>query len=172
MNICHHILTSSTQLQNRSFHVVERTRTSSKCQKMRNARAKRSKLLFFIVKHANLWGFCCRCRRGCLSSLLLKVRTAGPCSTIIFPHSTNQINFSYSKYKKDDDLSLISLSTLKPSCPFVRNNNSLCEKKKPEKRLYNSTNEKILKNGKKKKKKIRTPLSFLCHKETIKTCKF
>ena len=112
LNICHHILTS---------------RTSSKCQKMRNARAKRSKLLFFTVKHANLWGFCCRRRRGCLSSLLLSAYR--PCSTIIFPHSTNQINFSYSKYKKDDDLSLISLSTLKPSCPFVRNNNSLCEKK-------------------------------------------
>ena len=70
LNICHHILTSSTQLQNRSLHVVERTRTSSKCQKMKNARAKRAKILFFIVKYANLWGFCCRRRRGCLSSLL------------------------------------------------------------------------------------------------------
>ena len=70
LNICHHMLTSSTQLQNRSFHVVERTRTSSKCQKKKNARAKRAKILFFIVKYANLWGFCCRRRRGCLSSLL------------------------------------------------------------------------------------------------------
>ena len=70
LNICHHTLTLSTQLQNRSFHVVERTRTSSKCQKMKNARAKRAKILFFIVKYANLWGFCCRRRRGCLSSLL------------------------------------------------------------------------------------------------------
>ena len=69
LNICHHMLTSSTQLQNRSFHVVERTRTSSKCQKMKNARAKRAKILFFIVNYANLWGFCCRRRRGCLSSL-------------------------------------------------------------------------------------------------------
>ena len=34
-NICHHMLTSSTQLQNRSFHVVERTRTSAKCPKMK-----------------------------------------------------------------------------------------------------------------------------------------
>ena len=34
LNICHHMLTSSTQLQNRSFHVVERTRMSTKCQKM------------------------------------------------------------------------------------------------------------------------------------------
>ena len=65
LNICHHMLTSCTQLQNRSFHVVERTRTSSKCQKMKNARAKRAKLLFFTVKYANLWGFCCRRRRAC-----------------------------------------------------------------------------------------------------------
>ena len=67
---CHHMLTSSTQLQNSSFHVVERTRTSTKCQNMKNARAKRAKMLFFIVKYANLWGFCCRRRRGCLSSLI------------------------------------------------------------------------------------------------------
>ena len=70
LNICHHMLTSSTQPQNRSFHVVERTRTSSKCQKEKNARAKRAKILFFIVKYANLSGFCCRRRRGCLSSLM------------------------------------------------------------------------------------------------------
>ena len=31
--ICHHMLTSSTQLQNRSFHVVERPRTSTKIKK-------------------------------------------------------------------------------------------------------------------------------------------
>ena len=72
LNIRHHMLSSIKQLQNRSFHVVERTRKSSKCQKMKNARAKRAKILFFIVKYANLWGFifCCRRRRGCLSSLL------------------------------------------------------------------------------------------------------
>ena len=69
LNICHHILTSSTQVRNRSFHVVERTKTSSKCQKMKNARARRAKILFFIVKYANLWCFCRRRRRGCLSSL-------------------------------------------------------------------------------------------------------
>ena len=73
LNICHHMLKSSTQLQNRSFHVIERTRTSSKCQKMKNARAKRAKILFFIVKYANLWGFCCRRRRGCLSCLLTRL---------------------------------------------------------------------------------------------------
>ena len=74
LNICHHMLSSSTQLQNRSFHVVERTRTSSKCQEMKNARAKRAKILFFIVKYANLWGFCCRRRRDCLSSLKSEVK--------------------------------------------------------------------------------------------------
>ena len=63
MNVCDHMLTSFTHLQNRSFHVVERTRTSTKCQKMKNARAKRAKILFFIVNYANLWGFCCRRRR-------------------------------------------------------------------------------------------------------------
>ena len=37
---------------------------------MKNARAKRAKILFLIVKYANLWGFCCRRCRGCLSSLV------------------------------------------------------------------------------------------------------
>ena len=43
-----------------------------KCQKVINAPTKRAKILFFIVKYANLWGFCCRCRRGCLSSLTIR----------------------------------------------------------------------------------------------------
>ena len=38
------------------IHVVERTKTSSKCQKMKKARAKRAKIMFFIVKYANLRG--------------------------------------------------------------------------------------------------------------------
>ena len=69
LNICHNMLTSSTQLQNMSFHVVVKTRTSSKCQKMKNARAKRAKYCF-RCQICNLWGFCCRRRRGCLSSLI------------------------------------------------------------------------------------------------------
>jgi len=76
LNICHHMLTSCTHLQNWSSHVVERTRTSTICQKLENARAKRAKILFFIVKYANLWGFCCRRRRGCLSSLLCLMELA------------------------------------------------------------------------------------------------
>ena len=81
LSICYHMLTLSTQLQNRSFHVVERTRTSSKCQKLKNARAKRAKILFFIVKYANLWVFCCSCRRGCLSSLVARHARGRPRSS-------------------------------------------------------------------------------------------
>jgi len=80
------MLTSSTHLQNRSFTVVERTRTYSNYQKMKNARAKRAKILFFIVKYANLWGFCCRRRRGCLSTLL---RTGVPLTLNIYLAGTN-----------------------------------------------------------------------------------
>ena len=54
INTCHHMLTTSRQLQNRSFHTIERNRTSAKCRGMKNARAKRAKLLFFVVKYANL----------------------------------------------------------------------------------------------------------------------
>jgi len=57
LNICNHMLTSSTQLQNRSFPVVERTRTSSKCQKVRNARAKRAKNTVFHCQMCKFMGF-------------------------------------------------------------------------------------------------------------------
>ena len=54
LKLSYHLLSSSTQLQNKSFHVAERTRTSAKFPDMKNARPKRAKLLFFIVKYANL----------------------------------------------------------------------------------------------------------------------
>ena len=93
LNICQHMLTTITQLQNRWFHVVERTRTSTKCQKMKNARAKPAKLMFLMVKYANsvslLHSLCLR-RRGCVSSLLLNIYTTlkellnqMPCSRLI-----------------------------------------------------------------------------------------
>ena len=53
--------------------VISRRRKNENVFKMSKkwkARAKRAKMLFFIVKYANLWGFCCRRRRGCLSFLL------------------------------------------------------------------------------------------------------
>ena len=34
-------------------------------------KAERVKILFFIVKYTNLWAFCCRRRRGCVSSLIM-----------------------------------------------------------------------------------------------------
>ena len=37
LKICRHVLTPSTQRQNRSLHVVERTRTTIKCTKMKDA---------------------------------------------------------------------------------------------------------------------------------------
>ena len=43
---------------------------------MKDARAKRAKILFFIDEYANLWGFCCRRRRGCLSSPITKPQHA------------------------------------------------------------------------------------------------
>ena len=68
LNICHRMLTSSTRLQNRSFHVVERTRTSSKCQKMKYARAKRAKNPVFHCQICKFVGFLLP-----LSSWLLKL---------------------------------------------------------------------------------------------------
>ena len=70
LNICHHVLTSSSQLQNRSFHVVERMRTSAECPKMKNARAKPANLMFFTLKYANFLTFLLRRRRGCTNSLM------------------------------------------------------------------------------------------------------
>ena len=92
LNICHHMLTPSTQLQNWSFHVVERTR-SSKCQKMKNARAKRAKILFFIVKYGTCGGFCCRRRRGCLSSLISFTQLKKQNSQAQFDKSSRSENF-------------------------------------------------------------------------------
>lgn len=48
----------------------QKERLQNIMQRMKHARAKRAKILFFIVKYANLWDFCgCR-RRGCLSFLM------------------------------------------------------------------------------------------------------
>ena len=50
---------------------VSRHRKNENVFKMSKVKNARAKILFFIVKYANLWGFCCRRRRGCfkLSSL-------------------------------------------------------------------------------------------------------
>ena len=64
------MLKSSTQLQNTLFYLVERTRMTVKCTKIKTEPAKHAKLLSFIVKYANLWCSCCRGCHGYLSSLL------------------------------------------------------------------------------------------------------
>ena len=119
LKIGQHVLTSSTQLQNRSFHVVERTRRSSKCQKMKNARAKRAKILFFIVKYANLWGFCCRRRRGCLSSLFWR----GKLDTVMLVRSLAKKKYVVvSKQDKNTVAVLEFFDQLKGSVTSNKNN--------------------------------------------------
>ena len=44
LNICQHTLTSSTQQQNKSFHLVERTTTSARCPKIKNKWIKNCKV--------------------------------------------------------------------------------------------------------------------------------
>ena len=70
--ICRKVLTLSAKLQIKSIHVADKTRTAAKCTKMKkkNARAKRAKMLSFIIKYAHLWRCCWRRRRGSLNSLL------------------------------------------------------------------------------------------------------
>ena len=60
--ICSQGLTSSTQLNSKSFNVVDWTRTTAKCTTMINARTKRAKILFFIVRYSNVRRLCRRSR--------------------------------------------------------------------------------------------------------------
>ena len=70
------MLWSSTQLRNRSFHDGNRTRASKKCTKMKNASAKRAKLLFLIVKYAKFWCSYRQLCRVCFSSLIIHKDTS------------------------------------------------------------------------------------------------
>jgi len=69
-----HLSTYAHVVHTTAKHVISRRRKNGNVFKMSKGekctRARRAKILFFIVKYANLWGFCCRRRRGCLSSLL------------------------------------------------------------------------------------------------------
>ena len=62
--------TSEDKIEHLSSYGHEKNESVFKLEKMKNARARRAKMLFFIVKYANLWRFFCRRRRGCLSSLI------------------------------------------------------------------------------------------------------
>ena len=56
LSICQHMLTSFTQLQNMSFHVVERTGTSSKCQKEKNAHVQGVQKYCFSLSNMQICG--------------------------------------------------------------------------------------------------------------------
>ena len=61
---------------------LKRMRMALKFTNRKLARAKHAKLLFFIVKYANLWPSCCRRRLACLRSLFIQWRTLSNLSTI------------------------------------------------------------------------------------------
>ena len=66
------VLTSSTQPENWSIHVVVRTRTATKkCTKMKNALAGSAELLFLLIRVIFLLSSRRRCRRPCVSSLVV-----------------------------------------------------------------------------------------------------
>ena len=70
LNICHHMLTSSTQLQTERF-ISCRRKNENVCEMSEKEKCtcKACKnCLSFVVKYANMWGFCCRRRRGFLNS--------------------------------------------------------------------------------------------------------
>ena len=66
-------LAPSTQLQNRLFHVFDGTRTAIKCTKMKIARAKRAKLLFFSQLIMQIIAFRC----ACVGSLMTHAPNSG-----------------------------------------------------------------------------------------------
>ena len=53
---------ASVYVANTSFHVVDRTKTAAKCKKLKTDRAKRVKLLFFVVIYAKFTRSCSRGR--------------------------------------------------------------------------------------------------------------
>ena len=67
----HLVLTSSTQPENWSIHVVVRTRTAKKCTKMKNGLAGSAELLFLLIRVIFLLCSRRRCRRPCVSSLVV-----------------------------------------------------------------------------------------------------
>ena len=96
LNSCHHMLALSTQLQNRSFDVVERTRTSPKCQKNEKCTCKACKNTVFLGQICKFVRFLLpssswllKLPSGNFTSLLRQKAYSSACRTII-PHSTNR----------------------------------------------------------------------------------
>ena len=132
-------------VQTTAKQVISRRRKSEnvfKMSKEKNARAKRAKIPFFIVKYANLWGFCCRRRRGCLSSLKIWRRQRQRHKSVIslvewrkiivlrvwhafwcnLPN--DDVKFSYLRFWRKRELDAVNLSfsafTWKPFVPSKR----------------------------------------------------
>ena len=69
LNICHH---NAHVVHTTAKQIISRRRKNENVFKMskdEKCTCKACKNTVFIFKYANLWGFCCRRRRGCLSSL-------------------------------------------------------------------------------------------------------
>ena len=84
LNICHHTLTLFTQLQNSSFQVVEGTRTSSKCQKMK-MHVQSVKKYCFSLSNMQICGVAVvsslifiRCYASCFSVLYIECPSTSP----------------------------------------------------------------------------------------------
>ena len=69
LKICLQVLTSSTQRQNWSFHVVERTRTTTIFKWKMYVQSLQTTVFHSCFKYANLLGSCYVRRPACLSSL-------------------------------------------------------------------------------------------------------
>ena len=70
MKIYPQVLTFFIKPKTWLFHVVVLLTTATKWTKVKNARARRAKLLLSLTKYANLWRSRCRRRCRCLSSLI------------------------------------------------------------------------------------------------------
>ena len=63
-----HISSYAHVVHTTTKHVISRRRKNEnvfKMSKNEKCTCEACKILFFIVKYGNLWGFCCRRRRGC-----------------------------------------------------------------------------------------------------------
>ena len=121
LKICHHMLKSSTQPQNRSFHVMERTTTSSKRQKMKK-HVQSVQKYYFSLSNMQICGVfvavvvvvtlnlpyvkerCTLMRAARAARLFFSpstnhiidlLRRRYTCSTIIFSRSTNSVSLIY-----------------------------------------------------------------------------
>ena len=78
---CGEALASTSQRQNRSFHVIQKTHKNENC----TCKARKSSISFF--KYANFFGFCCCRRRAGLSSEIQNLKATIPVGCLF--HASN-----------------------------------------------------------------------------------